>query len=104
MTCFSGRNAPYTDQTLDVDEWRVEDPAVFFEETASGIFDHGRNEDIVSVHLLKTTLAARAEAAADAGAAPTLAAALNRFIQSPLKRRHVRRAARQAMSFVTLDA
>ncbi len=104
MACFSGRNAPYTDQALDVGEWRVEDPSAFFEATASGIFDHGRNEDIVSVHLLKTTLAARAEAAANAGAAPILAAALNRFLNSPLKRRHVRRAARQAMSFVTLDA
>lgn len=104
MACFSGRNAPYTDPALDADDWRVEDPAAFFEATARGLFDHGRNEDIVAVHLLKTTLAARAEAAADGRAAPTLAAALNRFLHSPLKRRHVRRAARQAMSFVALDA
>ncbi len=104
MACFSGRNAPYTDRALDLGEWRVEDPTAFFEATVESLFDHGCNEDIVAVHLLKTALAARAEAAADANAAPTLAAALNRFLRSPLKRRHVRRAARQAMSFVALDA
>jgi len=34
---------------------------------------------------------------------PTLAAALNRFLLSPLKRRHALRSARQALAFVALE-
>ena len=79
MACFSGRNSGFVD-----------------------LFDHGREENIVAVHLLKTTLAARAEieACPDDEASRILAAGVNRFLNSPLRRRHVRRTMRQAIKFV----
>ena len=68
-------------------------------------FDHGVDEFIVSVHLLKTALAVRDEIreGLSGEVEQVLAAALNRFLNSPLKRKHVRRAVHQAMSFVARD-
>ena len=106
LACFSGRNAPFTDPSTDVSMWRVADSDAFFDRAVASLFDHGCAEYIVSVHLVKTLLAAREEVRggkAGAAAAP-LAAALNRFLDSPLKRKHTRRTARQAMAFVALDA
>ena len=105
LACFSGRNAPYTDAAIDPGPWQVADSEAFFADAIAGLFDHGREQFIVSVHLVKVLLAARAEVRADpAGAAAELIpAALSRFLNSPLKRKHVRRTARQAMAFVTLD-
>ena len=104
MACFAGRNAPYTLAEPDLDRWRVADARAFFDRAVAGLFDHGREEYIVSAHLLKTTLAAREEVLAGGanGAAPLVTAALNRFLNSPLKRKHVRRAAHQARAFVAL--
>ena len=69
------------------------------------LYDHGREEFIVSVHLLKTALAVRDELAA--GMEPEMEsvvlAALNRFINEPLKRKHARRTARQSINFVAKD-
>ncbi len=105
MACFSGRNAPYTDPSLDPAPWHVEDPEAFFEAAIDGLFDHGKEEFIVSVHLVKTLLAARQEVRADPDgpASALMVAALNRFLHAPLKRKHVRRTVRQAMAFVQLD-
>ena len=105
MACFSGRNAAYTDASLDDERWRVEDAEGFFAGAVEQLFDHGRDEYIVSVHLLKTLLAAREEirAAPGAAAAAPLPAALNRLLNSTLKRKHTRRTAHQAMAFVALD-
>ncbi len=106
LACFSGRNAPYTDASLDGSMWRVEDTEPFFEAAVAALFDHGRAEYIVSVHVVKTLLAAREEVQnGDADeASVAIVAALNRFLNSPLKRKHTRRTARQAMAFVALDA
>jgi nitrite reductase/ring-hydroxylating ferredoxin subunit len=105
MACFAGRNAAYTDPAVDEEVWAVDDPRAFFTEAVRGLFDHGREEFIVSVHLLKTILAAREEILSGAAgpAGPVVAAALNRFLHAPLKRKHVRRTARQALEFVRLD-
>ena len=105
MACFSGRNKPYTNRQLDDTEWSVADANTFFREQIDNLFDHGKEEYIVSVHLLKTLLAAREELVADPSAEvkALLPAALNRFLNSPLKRKHTRRTANQAMAFVTLD-
>ncbi len=69
------------------------------------MFDHGLDEYIVSVHFVKTLLAAREEvrSGAAAEAVAPLAAALNRLVNSPLKRKHTRRTAQQAINFVALD-
>ena len=105
MACFSGRNAAYTDADLDDDQWRIEEPDKFFDGAIDSLFDHGRDEYIVSVHFLKTLLAAREEVRADpqGDAAQPLMAALNRLMNSTLKRKHTRRTAHQAMAFVALD-
>ena len=105
MACFSGRNAAYTDADLDVEEWRITDTEGFFASGVDSLFDHGRDEYIVSVHYLKTLLAAREEWRADPDgvAAAPLTAALNRLMNSTLKRKHTLRTAHQAMEFVALD-
>ena len=105
MALFSGRNTPYTTEEADFDDWRVEDAGGFFADAIEGLFDHGIDEFIVSVHLIKTLLAAREEVRAGASAELTerVIAGVNRFLNSPLKRKQVRRTAYQAMKFVAHD-
>ena len=105
MACFSGRNAPYTVSEGDGESWRVEDVDAFLESAVEGLYDHGAGEFIVSVHLLKTVLAAREELRADPppDVANLLSAGLNRFLHARLKRRQVRRSVYQAMKFVAYD-
>lgn len=105
MACFAGRNARYTSDDEDTQRWRVGDPQAFVAGTVAMLLDHGQPEPIVAVHLLKTTLAVREELAAKPSAATEAAmlAALNRFLHTPLRRKHVRRTVRQATDFVTLD-
>ncbi len=98
MACFAGRNAPYTEASQDKDAWRVDDEEAFLAEAVDGLFDHGRGEYIESVHRLKTTLAARAERHGPAGA--TVLAGANRLLKARMKRKHVRRTARQMLDFV----
>ena len=106
MACFSGRNTPFTDRSLISNDWQVSDSEAFFKESLENLFDHGKEEFIVSVHLLKTLLAARTEtryAAEIENIAAAVPAAVNRFLHSPLKRKHLRRTARQAIAFVAKD-
>lgn len=105
MACFAGRNARYVTDDVQVERWRVDDHDAFFGDTVEMLFDHGQPEPIIAVHLLKTTLAARQEvsAARSPETAALVTAALNRFLHTPLKRKHVRRAVRQAVDFVALD-
>ena len=104
MACFSGRNAPYTTEE-EAAEWRVNDADAFMEGAIEGLFDHGAGEFIVSVHLVKTVMAAREELRAEppAEVAAMLVAGINRFLHSRLKRRQVRRSVYQAMKFVAYD-
>lgn len=104
LACFTGRNAPYARIEHD-GRWRVGDPEAFLAAAIERLLDHGQPEPIVAVHLLKTTLAVREEIGASPSArtAAALLAALNRFLNSPLRRKHVRRTARQAAAFVALD-
>ncbi len=100
--CFLGRNAPFVDFEQDMTEWRVDDPEAFLNESLKDLFDHAQPEYIVSAHLVKTLMAARREMA-DAPDAPwtgDLAAALNRFLNTPLKRKHALRTAHQSLGFV----
>jgi hypothetical protein len=102
MACFTGRNSGFLDDGVSLDRWYISRPEDFFVRAVDGLFDHGRDENIVAVHLLKTTLAARAEIAEGPAdeAASLIAAGMNRFLNSPLRRRHVRRTMRQAIEFV----
>ena len=99
------RNAPYTGSGTDVGSWRVEDAGALIEQAVEGLFDHGIDEFIVSVHRLKTVMAAREELRADppAEVADLITAGLNRFLHARLKRKQVRRNVYQAMKFVARD-
>jgi nitrite reductase/ring-hydroxylating ferredoxin subunit len=104
MACFAGRNSCFNDPAVRLEDWRVADEAEFMRAAIEGLFDHGQQENIVAVHLLKTTLAVRDELA-DGLPEETrvvLLAGLNRFLHSPLPRRHIRRTVKQAMALAAL--
>ena len=105
MACFLGRNRRYTLATAPLARWRVRDETAFWHDTEAALLDHGRDDYIASAHLLKTTLAVREEVEAlPAGRERALLlAALARFHREPMKRRHVRRTAHQALRFATLE-
>jgi nitrite reductase/ring-hydroxylating ferredoxin subunit len=100
LACFIGRNAGYADPEFDLSGWRVDDPRSFFREATAKLFDHGRDRFIISVHLLKTVRAGDALAEALPAQAPTIATALNRFLNSPMKGRHTLRTALQMKELV----
>lgn len=104
LACFSGRNSLYVDTSDSQSKWFVNDTDSFFSEKILDLFDHGKEEFIVSVHLLKTLLAARQECREGAAEVRNLvSAAINRFLGSPMKRKHVLRTARQARQMAELD-
>ncbi|MCY3768427.1 MAG: Rieske (2Fe-2S) protein [Gammaproteobacteria bacterium] len=104
MACFSGRNAAFTTTGYELDRWTSGDPERDIRNLTGRIVDHGQSEYIVSVHLLKTTLAVAEEAANLAtGDALLLTAALTRFLHSPLKRKQTLRTAYQSINFVRKD-
>ena len=103
--CFVGRNAAYVDRDYDATPWQVDDAQAFFETSLRGLFDHAQAEYIVSVHLVKLLSAAREEVTADPAApwVPAMLAAVNRFLHEPLKRKHTKRTAQQALTFVAAE-
>jgi hypothetical protein len=105
LACHAGRNLSFTDPNQDLARWRIEDANGFFKTEIAALFDHGIEEEIVAVHRLKTLLAAREEWHAEAGseAGPLLLAAVNRYLHEPIRGRHPRRTARQAMAFVARE-
>jgi len=104
MACFLGRNSRYLDRSILLDHWSVTDRDAFFAETNELLLDHGQRDPIFSAHLLKTTLAVREELQSSPDACSTaMLAALNRFLHSPIKAKHVRRLARQAIDLVRRD-
>ena len=105
MACFVGRNAGFLDLKVREEDWAVDNPTAFVESAQARLFDHGEFEYIVACHHVKTLMAAREEIAAAPNApwVATLLAALNRFSQSPLKRKHASRTAHQALSFVSAE-
>ena len=105
IACFIGRNAAFTEHEPDLARWRVDGIDGFFAHAVDDLHDHNCDAFIVSAHLLKTVLAARTEIQANAPeeVSEYLAAAINRFLNSPLKRKQARRTAHQAMTFVAMD-
>ncbi|MDF1794623.1 MAG: Rieske (2Fe-2S) protein [Thalassobaculaceae bacterium] len=102
LACFLGRNSGYVDPAHPAENWRVGDPAAFVARCAAAVIDHGNPEFIVSAHLVKMTCAVREEIAAAPHACwvPDVAAALNRFLNEPFKRKLTRRVAHQARETV----
>ncbi len=108
MCCFFGRNAKFQDLAVSESDWQIErpdDPEVFLNGIKDSLFDHSQAEFIVSAHLIKMTYAVADEIALAPQAAwkNILLAGLNRFLNSPLKRRHSLRTAYQALSIVALE-
>lgn len=105
LACFVGRNASFTQRKLNGAEWRVANSEQFFANQVAGLFDHAKEEYIVSVHLLKTLLSARelVTSGAAGDSACSIMSAMNRFLHAPLKRKHVRRTMKQALAFVAHD-
>ena len=105
MACFVGRNRSFTVAEPDLKQWHVADIDAYMDSAVERLFDHGDPEFIISVHLLKTTLAVREEIARGLPeeVAALCAAALRRFLETPLKRKHLRRTVSQALSFVAKE-
>jgi len=104
MACFLGRNHAYLDKTIDVEPWRVREPEAFFAKSHEELLDHGLNEPIFAVHLLKTMRAVEAELPfASSECRDDLLASLNRYLHSSEKLKHVRRLTRQAIALVSRD-
>ncbi len=100
LACFIGRNAGYVAPGLDTGAHDVVDPERFIDDSIRGLFDHGRDRFIISVHLTKTLLAGIAMMRAHPALTPTLTAALNRLLHAHMKGRHVLRTARQMRELV----
>ncbi|MGH7155444.1 MAG: Rieske (2Fe-2S) protein [Acetobacteraceae bacterium] len=100
LACFVGRNSGYVDPAMDVRCFMVDDVTQFLADETDGLFDHGQDRFIISVHLLKTLLAGERLVTAFPTMAPLIAAALNRFLHAPMKGRHALRTARQMRELV----
>jgi nitrite reductase/ring-hydroxylating ferredoxin subunit len=100
LACFIGRNAAYVAPEFDADCFLVADADGFVTDSIGELFDHGRDRFIISVHLTKTLLAGANLMNMDRDLAPTLTAALNRFLHAHVKGRHVLRTARQMRELV----
>ena len=104
MALFVGRNRAYLDKDLDAAGWQVANRDAFFAEIHDRILDHGLRDPIFSAHLVKTAVAVEEEVPlAPPACQAALTAALNRFFHSPLKQKHPRRLARQAIDLVRRD-
>lgn len=100
--CFLGRNSGFTDAGQSVGNWWPSDTAADAAACIDRAIDHGQGEYIVACHLLKLSFAIREELQERPAASghDMAVAALRRFMNSPLKRRHTLRTARQALDFV----
>jgi nitrite reductase/ring-hydroxylating ferredoxin subunit len=104
MACFLGRNHDFIDRSVDRNRWDIENTNSFFREIREQLFDHGYRDPIFAVHLLKTSMAVANELPpASPSCRSALLAALHRFFKSPMKTKHVRRTARQAIRLVSRD-
>ncbi len=101
IACFLGRNGAFVDSSADYREWIADDLPQQLARLLARVTDHGQAEYIVSVHWLKLIVAMREElwhGSSETGA--LVLAATERFIESPQRRRQVRRTAYQSFKFV----
>ena len=83
-------------------QWNVDDLEAFLANETRALYDHGIAEPIIACHRLKVLIALEDElrAAPDAAWAETACAAVNRYLNTPMKRHHGLRLAAQALDFV----
>jgi nitrite reductase/ring-hydroxylating ferredoxin subunit len=104
LACFLGRNRPFLALAADEGSWAVADETAFIAGVHERLLDHGFRDPIFSAHLIKTTVAVeRRIVRASPSCRRALLAALHRFTSSPIKQKHTRRLARQAIELVRRD-
>ena len=105
LALFVGRNRPYVTADQNVDDWRIDEPAAFVQGEMARLYDHGTVEPIIACHRLKVLFALEDELAY-APAAPwvgVVCAGVNRYLNTPPKRHHGLRLARQARAFIAQE-
>jgi nitrite reductase/ring-hydroxylating ferredoxin subunit len=105
IALFIGRNRKYVAAGEHLPRWRVDDRAGFVSGRMQTLYDHGLPEPIIACHRLKVLVALEDElnAAPDAPWAETMCAAVNRYLDTPMKRHHGLRLAAQALDFVAKE-
>jgi nitrite reductase/ring-hydroxylating ferredoxin subunit len=106
LALFVGRNKAYVAADEDIARWRVTDGPGFLARELGGIYDHGIAEPIIACHRVKVLLALEdeLEAAPAAPWAAAMLAAVNRYLNTPMKRHHGLRTATQARDFVARES
>ncbi len=104
---FVGRNTPYLDARLHLDDElaRWSGSAALATPWQQQVMDHGLGLDIFAVHWLKTSLAVDALASVGwpDGVVASLVAARGRLLAASFKQRHPLRNAHQALAFVARE-
>ena len=105
LALFVGRNKPFVKAQQDVSAWTVDDRAAFLGREMAALYDHAIPEPIIACHRLKVLFALEDELAyaPDAPWAPVVCAGVNRYLNTPMKRHHGLRTARQARDFVARE-
>ena len=103
--CFLGRNAKFVDWKQNASTWNVPHAEPLLGDVLDQMLDHGEPLYIFPAHTLKLATAIREELALkpDANWKGVALAALNRFVNEPVKRKHMRRVVTQASKFVELE-
>ena len=106
MALFVGRNRKYADPEQDVARFRVNDRESFLAREMAALYDHGVPEPIIACHRVKVLCALEDELAAapDAPWGDAMCAAVNRYLNTPMKRHHGLRTASQALDFIVREA
>jgi nitrite reductase/ring-hydroxylating ferredoxin subunit len=106
MALFAGRNVGYVAAQQRDNTWRVDDARAFVAREKQALFDHGIVEPIIACHRLKVLFALddEMEAAPDAPWRDDVLAAVNRYLNSPIKRHHGLRTAAQARDFIARES
>ncbi|MBV8800678.1 MAG: Rieske 2Fe-2S domain-containing protein [Alphaproteobacteria bacterium] len=102
MALFVGRNRKYVSADQNVAQFEVRDRDSFLSREMASLYDHGIPEPIIACHRVKVQCALEDElgASPDAPWADTMCAAVNRYLNTPMKRHHGLRTATQALDFI----
>lgn len=103
--CFLGRNAKFVHWEQNTAQWDVDEGDALIDDVLGSMLDHGQPLYIFPAHTLKlaTALKEEIEINPDAPWKGVALAALNRFVNEPVKQKHVRRTVTQAAKFVELE-
>ncbi|MBV9572289.1 MAG: Rieske 2Fe-2S domain-containing protein [Alphaproteobacteria bacterium] len=109
MALFAGRNRKYVSADMAEEHiagWAVRDRDAFLAREMTALYDHGVPEPIIACHRVKVLHALEDELAAapDAPWADAMCAAVNRYLNTPMKRHHGLRTATQARDFIAREA